>query len=190
MVQNLRMKPNERNVVHESILLDELFEKYRQSLGVDFDGYKNHCMRVFNFCSALAGNLTDVEDKIAIASFFHDIGIWTDNTFDYLVPSQLLARSYLEQTERVAWCDEIDAMIGEHHKISKYQANPTWLVEAFRKADWIDLSGGLLRYRLHDDFVTDVLYAFPNAGFHKRLLELSIERFKTHPFSPLPMMKL
>ncbi|MCX6178327.1 MAG: HD domain-containing protein [Chlorobiales bacterium] len=178
------------NVIPKSILLDELFSSYQQLLGVDYDAYKNHCLRVFNFCCALAGDCPDAEDKIAIATFFHDIGIWTDNTFDYLVPSQLLARRYLEQTNRVAWGDEIEAMIGEHHKLTKYEANSSWLVEPFRKADWIDVSGGLLRFRLLDDFVTDVLYAFPNAGFHKKLVELSIKRLKTHPFSPLPMLKL
>ena len=178
------------NVVPKSILLDDLFTGYQQVLGVDYDAYKNHCLRVFNFCLALAGDSPDAEDKIAIASFFHDIGIWTDNTFDYLAPSQLLARRYLENTKRAFWCDEIDAMIGEHHKLTKYQLNPSWLVEPFRQADWIDVSGGLLRFKLPDDFITDVIYGFPNAGFHKKLVALSLNRLKTHPFNPLPMMKL
>ena len=80
-------------------------------------------------------------------------------------------------------------MIGEHHKFTRYRNNPSWLVEPFRKADWIDLSGGLLRYRLPDDFVADVLDAFPNAGFHAMLAKLTIKRLKSHPLSPLPMMK-
>jgi len=178
------------NVVPKSILLDDLFTDYQQVLGVDYDAYRNHCLRVFNFCLALAADNPDAEDKIAIASFFHDIGIWTENTFDYLTPSQLLARRYLEQTNRASWCDEIEAMIGEHHKLTKYQLNPSWLVEPFRKADWIDVTGGLLRFKLPDDFVTDVIYGFPNAGFRKKLVELSLNRLKTHPFSPLPMIKL
>ncbi len=147
-------------------------------------------MRVFNFCLALAGDSADAENKIAIAALFHDLGIWTDNTFDYILPSQQLARRYLEKSGRAAWCDEISAMIGEHHKITRYRANSSSLVEPFRKADWIDVSGGMLRFRLPDDFVTDVLEAFPNVGFHKKLVALSVERLKTHPFSPLPMMKL
>ena len=178
-------------VLTDSALLDEVLATYRQELRVDYDAYRNHCMRVFNFCLALSGDrMADVEEKIAIASLFHDLGIWTDKTFDYILPSQLLARRYLEKSDRAAWCDEIDAMIGEHHKLTRYRANASTLVEAFRKADWIDVSGGLLRFRLPDDFVTDVLEAFPNAGFHKKLLALSVERLKTHPFSPLPMMKL
>jgi len=178
------------DVLPESVLLDEVLPTYQQVLTVDYNAYRNHCMRVFNFCIALAGDSADAENKIAIAALFHDLGIWTDNTFDYILPSQQLARDYLEKSGRVAWCDEINTMIGEHHKLTRYRASPSSLVEPFRKADWIDVSGGLLRFRLPDDFVTDVLEAFPNAGFHKKLVTLSVERLKTHPFSPLPMMKL
>ncbi|MEI7934638.1 MAG: HD domain-containing protein [Chlorobiaceae bacterium] len=178
------------NVLPESALLDDVLAAYQQVLTVDYDAYRNHCMRVFNFCLALAGDSADAEHKIAIAAPFHDLGIWTDNTFDYILPSQQLARDYLEKRGLEEWFDEINTMIGEHHKITRYRTTSSSLVEPFRKADWIDVSGGLLRFRLPDDFVTDVLEAFPNAGFHKKLVTLSVERLKTHPFSPLPMMKL
>ncbi|MEI7748711.1 MAG: HD domain-containing protein [Chlorobiaceae bacterium] len=177
------------NVLPESALLDEVLVTYRQVLTIDYNAYRNHCMRVLNFCLALAGDITDAEEKISIAALFHDLGIWTDSTFDYILPSQQLALDYLEKSGRAEWCDEINAMIGEHHKITRYRADASSLVEPFRKADWIDVSGGLLRFRLPDDFVTDVLEAFPNAGFHKKLVTLSVDRLKTHPFSPLPMMK-
>ena len=179
-----------RSVTTHSLLLDDLLSEYQQLLGADSAGYRNHCMRVFNFCIAFAGDSPDAEDKIVIATLFHDLGIWSDTTFDYIIPSQLLARRYLEESGRSVWIDEIEAMIGEHHKITRYQANPLWLVESFRKADWVDISGGLLRFRLPDDYVTDVLDAFPNAGFHKKLGELFMERLKIHPFDPVPMMKL
>jgi hypothetical protein len=179
-------------VVRQSILLDELLAGYSEVLGADYDAYRNHCLRIFNFCSALSRSSPDAEreDKIAVAAAFHDLGIWTDKTFDYIKPSQMLARSYLETSDRVAWSDEIDAMISEHHKIRKYELNPEWLVEPFRKADWIDISAGMLRFRLPDNFVIDVIYGIPNAGFHKKLALLALERIKAHPFSPLPMVKL
>ncbi len=186
------MKQLELHDVNPSLsseLLEELLPAYLQLLGADYDAYKNHCMRVFNFCRALVGNSLEVDDKIVVAAFFHEIGIWSDSTFDYIRPSQILARRYLEKSGRTVWIDEIEAMIGEHHKLTRYRVNPSWLVEAFRKAEWIDVSGGMLRFRLPDDFVTDVLEAFPNSGFHKKLVELTVGRLKTHPFSPLPMIK-
>ncbi|MEI7824318.1 MAG: phosphohydrolase [Chlorobiaceae bacterium] len=177
------------NVVRQSALLDELLAGYKPQLALDYDAYRNHCLRLFNFCIALAGDEKAAENKIAIATAFHDLGIWTEKTLDYLAPSQLLAQRYLEKNFKASWCKEIDAMISEHHKITRYRLNPSWLVEAFRKADLIDLTGGLIRFRLPDDFVSDVLDAYPNAGFHKILARLALKRLKTHPFSPLPMMK-
>lgn len=81
-------------------------------------------------------------------------------------------------------------MIEQHHKIRKYKVNSCWLVEPFRKADWIDVSKGRLKYGLPSFYIAEILETFPNAGFHNRLIELTMRRLKTHPFSPLPMMRL
>ncbi|KUL20420.1 HD domain-containing protein [Chlorobium limicola] len=179
-----------RITCHTSPIIEELLASYRGVLGADYDGYGNHCLRVFNFCFALSGSRPEQEEKIAVASVFHDLGIWTASTFDYLVPSQELARNYLDSLGKTEWQEEIAAMIGEHHKLTPVTCNPLWLAEPFRRADLIDISIGLIKFRLPDDFVAEVLDAYPNAGFHKKLIALSFERFKSHPFNPLPMVKL
>lgn len=179
-----------KSVIEACPLLDELLESGRIELGGDYGAYRNHCLRVFNFASALSGGDGENQEKIAVASFFHDWGIWAAGTFDYLRPSQELATRYLSGSGRAAWRDEINAMIAWHHKITPYRINPAWLVEPFRKADWIDISGGMLRFRLPDGFVTDVMDTFPNEGFHKKMMTLAKARFKTNPFNPLPMMRL
>jgi hypothetical protein len=71
--------------------------------------------------------------KLSIAAAFPDLGIWANNTYDYLGPSQQLAREYLAKTGQGAWSEEIETMIEQHHKFRKYKANPSWLVEPFRK---------------------------------------------------------
>jgi hypothetical protein len=40
---------------------------------------------------------------LVIAACFHDLGIWTDHTFDYLSPSAGLARDYLQRYGLSAW---------------------------------------------------------------------------------------
>ncbi|HWR01806.1 MAG TPA: HD domain-containing protein [Chlorobaculum sp.] len=171
--------------------VDELLEPFQERLGDDFDGYRNHCRRVFLFAVAFAGKGGEMASrKIAVASAFHDLGIWTEGTFDYLEPSRQLAVKHLEAIGREEWSDEIEAMIELHHKIRPYRSNFSWLVEPFRKADWIDISKGMLRYRLDDGYVVDVLDAFPNAGFHQALVRLGLERLKSHPFNPLPMFRI
>jgi hypothetical protein len=175
-------------IQHPQLLLD-LFETYRPALGPDFDGYRNHCLRMCNYCLAFCGLGEEHEEKCAIAAVFHDLGIWTDRTFDYLPRSMRLASAYLQESGRNEWIEEIVTMVSQHHKLKPYQSNPLWLVEPFRKADLVDISGGLIRYDLNDDFVSEVLDTFPNAGFHKTLLRLTWKRMKSHPFDPLPMMK-
>jgi hypothetical protein len=171
-------------------MLDAILDRWREPIGKDFTAYRNHCYRVMNLCLAFCGESTAALDKISIAAAFHDLGIWTNHTFDYLAPSRQLAREYLIESKRAAWSDEIEAMIGQHHKLGSYTAHPDWLVEPFRKADWIDVSRGRLKFGLASDVVREILLVFPNAGFHKRLLALTWQRLKTHPLSPLPMLRL
>lgn len=177
-------------MINQSKIINEILEHWQTSLGDDFTAYKNHCYRVLNLCLLFCGNEAETISKISIAVAFHDLAIWTNNTFDYLQPSRQHAREYLTDTNQMAWIVEIEAMIYYHHKITIYNDNPAWLVESFRKADWIDVSKGILKYGLSASYISEILEAFPNAGFHKRLIELFMKRFKTHPFSPLPMMKL
>lgn len=171
-------------------IVDGILENWRISLGGDFTAYRNHCYRVLNFCLAFCEESVETMNKVSIAAAFHDLAIWTNNTLDYLEPSKQLARDYLAQTNQGMWSNEIEAMIEQHHKIRKYTANSGWLVEPFRKADWIDISRGKLKFGLPSVNIAEILKEFPNAGFHKRLIELTMQRLKTHPFSPLPMMRL
>jgi hypothetical protein len=176
--------------IYERIpLIDDILESRRQKLGQNFTAYRNHCYRVANFCLALCGRNGVNPDKIFIAAAFHDLGIWTNRTFDYLGPSRMLAQDYLTKINRAEWTQEVEAMIIFHHKITPYTQNTAWLVEPFRKADWIDVLKGWFTLGLPRGFVFDVLSKFPNMGFHKRLVELTMERTRNHPFSPLPMMK-
>jgi hypothetical protein len=171
-------------------VLDNILESRRESLDRDFEAYRHHCYRVLNFCLAFCGEGAEIERKVSIAAAFHDLGIWVNKTYDYLEPSKELARGYLAKTDQGRWTEEIEAVIEQHHKLSKYISDPGWLVEPFRKADWIDVSRGWLTFGLPSAFIAEVLAKFPNAGFHKRLIDLTWQRLKTHPLSPLPMMRL
>ncbi|MFA7382765.1 MAG: hypothetical protein WC001_04890 [Desulfurivibrionaceae bacterium] len=175
---------------NQAPIVDGILESWRMSLGGDFTAYNNHCYRVLNFCLAFCDESTETINKISIAVAFHDLGIWANNTFDYLGPSKQLARDYLLKTNLGAWSEEIEAMIEQHHKLRKYRPHPNWLVEPFRKADWIDVSGGRLKYGLPSAQIAEIRTEFPSAGFYKRLIELTMQRLKTHPLSPLPMMRL
>jgi hypothetical protein len=171
-------------------IVDGVLDHYATTLGHDFIAYRNHVHRVVNLCLAITNGNRDDLDKIAVAAAFHDLGIWTDHTFDYIAPSISLARDYLGAHSRADWIPEIEAMIANHHKITRARVHPDWLVEAFRRADWIDVSGGFRLFGLARPFIGSLFETWPSAGFHWRLVELAAAWFPRHPLTPLPMVKL
>jgi hypothetical protein len=175
--------------------LDDVLSQYAAQLGGDFEAYRNHAYRVANFCWVLAAPKGDSSDSemlstISLAAGFHDLGIWTDDTFDYLSPSQRLAREWLSSKGREDCLGEVGAMICQHHKVTPYRGSEGGLVEMFRRADWADVSKGLVAPGLPREFLREVFEEFPNAGFHQRLLQLSFKQLLRHPFNPLPMLRL
>jgi hypothetical protein len=172
--------------------LDSLLQAHADALGNDFAAYRNHTYRVVNLCVAQwAGEPPAIQlEKVAIAAAFHDLGIWTDGTFDYVPPSIRLATAYLARAGNADWTTEITAMIREHHKVLACRHDPTGLVEPFRRADWIDVTYGLRRFGLPRATLREIFATWPDAGFHRRLLQFELARLRTHPWSPLPMVHL
>ena len=169
-------------------VLEEILDERKTEIGGDFAGYKNHVYRMINFCFAQAADFSREErEKIIIAGCFHDIGIWTGATFDYLAPSIASAREYLSRGNREKWIPEIALMIDLHHKLGKNHDNR--LTEVFRKGDLVDFSLGLVKCGVPKDYVKSVKKQFPNAGFHKRLVKLAGGWICRHPLNPIPVLK-
>lgn len=166
---------------------DALLEEMRTALGTDFERYKNHVYRVINITDFFTPLQDEALEQVAIAAAFHDAGIWLDHTFDYLEPSRLRAVEYVRSIGHNDWVNVISAMILNHHRVRPIGGNP--LVEAFRRADWIDVSQGVLNFGLSTDFLASLKTVYPILGFHARLLQLTLHRVKQHPLSPLPMMR-
>ena len=168
--------------------IDNVLNEHAMALGDDFLGYRNHVYRIVNLCVAIVGQ-SELE-KIAVAAVFHDLGIWTNGTFDYIAPSIALAHDYLVAHAREDWTAEIEGMIADHHKITRSTTNTDSLIEAFRRADWIDVTGGLRGFGIPRQFVARLFATWPSAGFHWRLITLTLDRFRSHPLTPLPMVRL
>ena len=177
----------EYNIVQHHPVIEALFASYSDVLGSDMEKYKNHVYRIFNYSLYLSKN--EAKEKYAIAAFFHDIGIWTNHTFDYLQPSITLAKEYLIQSGRENWAEEITLMIDQHHKISSYSGIFASTTEIFRKADWSDVSLGLLHFEIPATFTQQAKTQFPYEGFHFFLVKLFFKNLLRHPLKPLPMFK-
>ena len=176
-------------MISDVAVVDQVLGAHASALGGDFVAYTNHVYRVVNLCVRLVSASAEELHRIAIAAAFHDLGIWTAGTFDYLRPSVALATAYLVRSRAPELVPEVEAMILEHHKISPYRGPSQPLVEAFRKADWIDVSRGLLTFGIPRRFVAELYARWPSAGFHRRLIQLSLQRFRSNPWTPLPMVR-
>lgn len=173
-----------------SILIETILQEYQTIIDRDYQGYLNHCKRVAACCLILSqDSREDTIRKIAIAVAFHDIGIWTSKTIDYLEPSVKVMLSYLTLHRLLDWQIEITLMITEHHKLTRTKCSECPLVEYFRQADYADFSLGLLRSNLPRSEFKKLTSQYPNSGFHKTLVCLGLKRFLQKPWSPLPMFK-
>ena len=170
-------------------LLEEIFSPWKETIGSEYQGYRNHVYRMIHFCLALRECNEEEREKIIIAGAFHDIGIWIEDTVDYISPSIPPAMAYLKKRNLEAWSDEITLMISEHHKIRAYNDESYPLVEVFRQGDLVDFSLGLFKFGIDKRDIQAVKAKFPNADFHKNLAKRATRWFVKHPLNPAPMMK-
>lgn len=167
-------------------LVDQIMASFSAELGGDYLAYRNHVYRGLNFFLALSG-LPSPSTAVLVAAAFHDLGIWTHDTLDYLAPSVELASAYLAKSGLQALETEVRVIIHEHHKVFPYEGPFSPDAEVFRKADLVDLSLGLFRFGLPRSFIRSLQSAFPNAGFHRRLSVLTLRQLVRSPLRPLPM---
>ena len=176
-------------VEKEIPLLESILGEWEGIVGKRFDGYKNHCYRMLNFCFFLHDCSETEKKKLIISACFHDLGLWTQKTLDYLPPSVLLAENYLKENKLNDWVEEVSLIIDFHHKVTSY-TNPEFpLVEVFRRADLTDFSLGMIKGGVTKGFVKDVKNAFPNAGFHRGLVKEQMKWLGKHPLNPAPIFK-
>lgn len=167
-------------------LVDGILAHWRAALGRDHAGYRHHVYRVLNGVRALGAPL---DDRMLVAAAFHDLGIWSAGTFDYLAPSIAEARAWLTEAGRERDAAAVQAMIAFHHRVRPYTGHFAALVEPFRRADWADVTLGVLPFGVPRPVLRTLRRRFPDAGFHRRLVALTGARLLRHPLDPLPMLR-
>ena len=177
-------------VVEKNIgFLESILSNWQPILRDEYPGYHNHVYRMVNFCFALSPLSDEAKKKVMIAAAFHDVGIWIDNTLDYIPPSVTPAMQYLLDNGLADWSQEIRLMIEEHHKLTTYSDAAYPLVEQFRKADLVDFSLGLVTFGLPRSYIAEVKSQIPNSGFHKCLVRRASQWVLKHPLNPAPIFK-
>ena len=117
---------------------------------------------------------------VRLAAPFHDLGIWTAGSFDYIEPSVALAMRHLEALGRTDLAEEVALLIREHHGLRTYRGPCAETVETYRRADWVDVSLGWRAFGLPRSHRRAVWRAYPDAGFHRRLAALTLRLDTAH----------
>jgi hypothetical protein len=168
-------------------LIDEILDARRElARGQDavFEGYRNHAHRLLNFVRAIASLSAEDEEKIAIAAAFHDL--YAFDGLDYLEPSIEAAAGYLRETGREEWDREVALTIAFHHRVRPYRGEAAELVEPFRRADWNDVTSGLVQGGVPREVRKAADVEFPVGDFIKAVAKLALGWAPRHPLRPAP----
>ncbi len=171
------------------LVLEDILQNYKAAIGKDFNGYRNHCYRVYRICQALTFLTAEEEHKLQIALAFHDLGLFTAETVDYLPPSITLAETFLATQYLEKWQTEIALMIGEHHKVTSFKSRAYLLVEILRQADLDDFSFGIVCHGVDKTLIRQLKRQFPNAGFHRIIAKEQVAWLIKNPLNPFPIFK-
>lgn len=152
-------------IIDHSDRIEALFEPLKATIGVDYQAYRGHVYRVCTYAMHFLDGDEAARPLVETALVYHDIGLWSDQNLAYLEPSIVMA---LSDNALQGWELDPDALrraIRYHHKVFSYRGPHARVVEAVRKADWIDATGGMLRKGLTRAQVKAVEDAIPNYGF-------------------------
>jgi hypothetical protein len=153
--------------------VEELLGRYETLIGRDFHCYRNHVYRTITYAMHFLGNAEDHEKLVEAAFVYHDIGLWTDHELAYLEPSEAVAIADNEKYGLGLDPSLLRGAIHWHHKIFPYTGHHRQVIEACRKADWIDASKGILRKGMGRGQIQKVENTFPNLGFQETLVRLA-----------------
>ncbi|MGQ0479913.1 MAG: hypothetical protein ACT4O0_02615 [Pseudonocardia sp.] len=177
-------------VVTDMPMLDALLDPYRAGLGVGYNGYRAHCYRMLNWARFVSEPRPYREEKLAIMTVLHDLPFMLTGDLDYLGRACAMATEHLREIGRPEWTEELHLMINNHHRLRGYTGPHAELVEACRKADWIDVSFTKLRFGIPRRRIVEVRATFPMNEAFKAVAITAIGRYAVrHLNRPLPMMR-
>lgn len=184
-----------KSPLEPSPLIDEILDEHRSmwppTSHDNWAGYRNHAQRVFMFGRWLLRQ-RDIDspyadEKLAIAAAFHDIHVF--ETLDYLAANNQSLRTWLSVRGKQQWFSEIATAITLHHRLRPYRGEHAWLVEALRKADWIEVTLGRIRSGVPLYAVQEARRLLPTGDFAKTSAKRIALHALTNPMNPFPFWR-
>jgi len=148
----------------------------RRAVGTPHSAMEGHGIRVFLLMERLAaGRRAGIDREIALcASLLHDVGLYpcAAHGAPYVVDSRRYAEEVLRDRgwpgPRLHAC--LDAIECHHDLRPQWHRGPE--TELLRRADMIEVSGGLLRFGVPRDEVHAIFRQVPRTGFYREIARL------------------
>jgi hypothetical protein len=160
-------------IIDSDPTVERQLAQLKPMIGADFGGYRNHIYRVLTYAMHFLGDRPESRRVIAFALVYHDAGMWTDRDLAYLEPSEALAERARRADAPDLESETIRAIIHWHHKVTPFQGPNAEIVNAVRKADWIDASNGVVRHGMTRAQIDAVMRVLPPLGFMDTLMRLA-----------------
>lgn len=161
------------HIIESDAVVETELARLASRIGDDLPAYRNHIYRVLTYAMHFMNGEARWRRPFAFALAYHDVGMWTHGELAYLEPSEALA----EQARREHASDLDPRLMSDlivwHHKLTPFGGPDAVAVNALRKADWIDASGGLLRKGIARADIARVNAALPPLGFPRILMRLA-----------------
>lgn len=177
-------------VITHSDHVESLLAPYRDVIGDDFKGYRGHIYRVLSYALHFLGGEMPSRAPIETALVYHDLGLWSDRELAYLEPSIERVKA---DNEARQWGHDpqlLRDIIYWHHKVTPFHGPNAEIVNAVRKADWIDATAGLVRKGMPKACIRKVTAAIPSAGFYDTLKRIGPELTGSLPKSVSGLLKV
>lgn len=159
-------------VIIQDPVVESHLERYKATIAADYDAYRGHIYRVMSYSLHYLSEEEGQQYRKAIgcALVYHDIGLWTDGTLAYLEPSRDHAAADLSSEFTGEELELIRNIVYWHHKVTPFEGKHANVVNAVRKADWIDATRGLVPQGMPRVHIKDCVASLPYNGFHDVLM--------------------
>lgn len=158
-------------IITSSTTVERYLVPFKEQLGHDYDGYRNHVYRTLSYAlHHLGGTHAAKRKQIEEALVYHDLGLWTDDDLAYLEPSWARAERDLRSKLSEEDLQLVRDIIRYHHKFTPFsRGKHADVVDAVRKADWCDSTHGLVSKGMSSDNIAKAFAELPERGFYSIL---------------------
>eukprot|EP01083_Nonionella_stella_P017752 49731_1 len=168
--------------------LEEYLSKHKEMISkhgeIEYEAYRRHLYRNLNYALYLldGGNPTFRKNRakymelMEVAEVYHDIGLWSGDAVNHVYPSIAFMnkQNFTETSNNKYSEDDIELiydMAKYHHKLTAFSSGDKLhdsIVNAFREANFVDLSEGYLKWGIPARIVRKVRETIPDThpGFH------------------------